>query len=147
MIVKDQIIKGVFMKKLLQIILCAILALPLYACAQDTLDLSLLQIQYTQVMAIHISGGDIGEGDYLNSGKIEKFVTNMNVIKTLIPVEESEVDTENAFKIDVQARAFTKTFYILPPYINVDKKWFRASDDDVQFLENMVTLTHDNLGN
>ena len=92
MIVKDQIIKGVFMKKLLQIILCAILALPLYACAQDTLDLSLLQIQYTQVMAIHISGGDIGEGDYLNSGKIEKFVTNMNVIKTLIPVEESEVD-------------------------------------------------------
>ena len=135
------------MKKLLQILLCAVLALPLAACAEDTLDLSLLQIQYTQVMAIHVSGGDLGEGDYLNSAKIEKFVTNMNVIKTLIPVDESEVDTENALKIDVQARAFTKTFYILPPYINVDRKWFRASDDDVKYIENMETLIRENLGN
>ncbi|MBR2810825.1 MAG: hypothetical protein IKG53_01240 [Solobacterium sp.] len=135
------------MKKLFRILICAVLAFTLSACSNDTLDLSLLQIQYTQVLAVHVSGGEFGEGDYLNNGKIEKFVTNMNVIKTLYPVEESEVDTDNALKIDIQARAFTKTIYLLPPYINVDKRWFRASDDDVPFLENMVTLLRENLGN
>lgn len=135
------------MKKLYQILVCAVLAAVLSACATDTLDLSLLQIQYTQVMAVHASGSDLGDGDYLNSAKIEKFVTSMNVIKTLYPVDESEVDTDKAIKIDVQARAFTKTIYLLPPYINVDRRWFRASDDDIPHLENMEKLLRENLGN
>lgn len=135
------------MKKLIQILMCAVLAFSLSACAEETLDLSLLQIQYTQVMAVHASDGDLGDGDYLNASKIEKFITSMNVIKTLIPVEESEVDTDSALKVDIQARAFTKTIYLLPPYINVDRRWFRASDDDIPHLENMDKLLRENLGN
>jgi sugar/nucleoside kinase (ribokinase family) len=51
------------------------------------------------------------------------------------------------FANESEARAFTKTIYLLPPYINVDRRWFRASDDDIPYLENMEKLIRENLGN
>ena len=135
------------MKKLFRMLLCAVLVFTFAGCAEETLDLSILQIQYNQVLAIHVSGGEFGEGDYLNAAKIQKFVGNMNLISKMTQVEESEVDTENAVEVEFQTRSSNKTISILPPYIKVDNRWFRVSEDCEVYLDNMMDLIRENLGN
>ena len=136
------------MKKYHQIFLSLILALSLTGCTKEkVVDLSILAVQYNQVMAIHAEGGDIGEGDYLNSAKIQRFVTNMNYIQTLQTVDESEVPMDSVITLEFQLRSANKKLYLCPPYIGIDGNWFKGDEKSTEYIEIINDLLHENLGN